>query len=163
MHAHTQAVCVHKDEPARLSLHNTRDWQALLVTHVGGGGGGGVLYVNVHFDPESTSTPCFEHCVEISGLIKCTSARGMEFAGDFNTQRSPNLYLARSMRPGQCLNALHLDYAAGQHTNVVWNGRHTISTEIDYIILSRHMRARRVGSRCTGTRRVHSVQHRSHV
>ena len=107
-------------------------------------GGGSVLYVNVYFDPESNSTARSEHCVEIGVLIKRTCATGVVFAGEFNTQRLANSYLARSMRPGQCLNALHLDYLAGQHTNVVWNGRRTLSTEIDYIFTSRHMRVQQL-------------------
>ena len=137
---HKRCVCT-KTKPARVSLHDARDWQALLVPHVGGDS---VLYVNVHFDPKSNSTARSEHCAEISVLIKRTSARGVVFAGDFNTQRSANSYLARSMRSCQCLNALHLDYPAGQHTNVVWHGRRTLSTEIDHIFTSRHMRVQQL-------------------
>ena len=141
MHIHRRCVCT-KTRPTRVRPHDTRGWQALLFTHVGGGGN--VLYVNVHFHPESDSTARSEHGAVISVLIKRTSAMGVVFAGDFNTQRSLNSYLARSMRLGQCLNALHLDYPAGQHSNGVWNGTRTLSTKIQYIITSRHMRVQQL-------------------
>lgn len=116
-------------------LHDDRCWLAVaceskLV--------GQFLTFSIHIDPGLSSIGKIEQ-LEAMGIIQKKLGLSTIIAGDFNTHHGT---LSKLLRCGEALSSMHIPYSPGLPTNFTHRHARTVTTEIDFILLSKNLKCK---------------------
>ena len=117
-------------------LMHERSWLAVLVhrdVHAVS------LFVDVHMDPEMNSTTKEEVLSAVGALIDRVRPHETVVSGDFNVPRNSKSLVQRVVSKGHALSKLHIPYVRGEKTNFTSTGQRAVATEIDYVLVSKHV------------------------
>ena len=117
-------------------LIDERSWLAVLIhrdTNVVS------LLVDVHMDPEINSTAKEEILSAVGAMIDRVRPHEAVVSGDFNVPRNSKSLVERVVSKGHALSKLHIPYDRGEKTNYTSTGQTAVATEIDYILVSKHI------------------------
>ena len=117
-------------------LIDERSWLAVLLhrdTNVV------TLLVDVHMDPEINSTAKEEILSAVGAMIDRVRPHEAVVSGDFNVPRNSKSLVERVVSKWHALSKPHIPYDRGENTNYTSSGHATVATEIDYILVSKHI------------------------
>ena len=117
-------------------LIDERSWLAVLIhrdTNVVS------LLVDVHMDPEINSTAKEEILSAVGAMTDRVRPHEAMVSGDFNVPRNSKSLVERVVSKGHALSKLHIPYDRGEKTNYTSTGQAAVATEIDYILVSKHI------------------------
>ena len=97
------------------------------------------LLVDVHMDPEINSTAKEEILSEVNAMIDRVRLHEAVVSGDFNVPRNSKRLVERVVSKGHALSKLHIPYDRGEKTKNTSSGHATVATDIDYILVSKHI------------------------